>query len=51
MKRQKGGVVSDEQKAAMAALEAQGFVCTVCKGWQEARRAISGYLGEPHDEA
>ena len=51
MKRQKGGVVSDEQKAAMAALEAQGFVCTVCKGWQEARRAISDYLGEPHDEA
>lgn len=51
MKRQKGGVVSDEQKAAMAALEAQGYACTVCKGWQEARRAISDYLGEPHDEA
>ena len=51
MKRQKGGVVSDEQKAAMAALEDQGYVCTVCKGWKEARRAISDYLGEPHDEA
>ena len=51
MKRQKGGVVSDEQKAAMAALEAQGYVCTVCKGWKEARSAISDYLGEQHDEA
>ena len=46
MKRQKGGVVSDEQKAAKAALEDQGYVCTVCKGWKVARRAISGYLGE-----
>lgn len=49
MKRQKGGVVSDEQKAAMAALEDQGFFCVVCNGFQEARRAISDYLGESHE--
>ena len=46
MKRQHGGRISDAQKSSMAALEAQGYVCTVCKGWKEARRAISGYLGE-----
>ena len=51
MKRQKGGEVRSSQKAVMAALDDQGFSCTVCKGWQEARRAISDYLGEPHDEA
>lgn len=51
MKRQHGGRISDAQKSSMAALEAQGYACTVCKGWQEARRAISDYLGEPHDEA
>ena len=46
MKRQHGGRISDAQKSSMAALEAQGYACTVCKGWKEARRAISGYLGE-----
>ena len=51
MKRQHGGRISDAQKSSMAALEDQGYACTVCKGWQEARRAISDYLGEPHDEA
>ena len=46
MKRQKGGEVRSSQKAVMAALDDQGFSCTVCKGWQEARRAISDYLGD-----
>lgn len=49
MKREKGGRVSGAQKAAMAALEDQGFFCVVCNGFQEARRAISDYLGESHE--
>ena len=45
MKRQQGGRVSDAQKDSMAALEAQGYACTVCRGWAEARRSIVEYLG------
>lgn len=45
MKRQHGGRISDAQKSSMAALEAQGYACTVCRGWAEARRSIVEYLG------
>ena len=45
MKRQHGGRISDAQKSSMVALEAQGYACTVCRGWAEARRSIVEYLG------
>ena len=42
LKRQKGGTTSLEQKEWLENLEHQGWCCSVCKGWEEARK----YLGE-----
>jgi hypothetical protein len=36
MKRQKGGVVSPDQKQIMAELTRVGYVCQVCNGWRAA---------------
>lgn len=49
MKRQRGGVVSADQKGWLAALEEQGYKAVVCKGWEAAAEAIMAYLkgGEP----
>ena len=44
MKRRKGGKVSPEQKEWMSALEAQGYVCVVAHGSDEACDAIWQYL-------
>lgn len=46
MKRQKGGRVSDEQKAWISALTAQGYLAEVCHGWLEAAALIEDYLNE-----
>ena len=45
MKRQKGGVVSEEQKVMIDNLNEVGYYTTVCKGCDEAVREIKGYLG------
>lgn len=44
MKRQKGGRVSEAQKAWIAALIAQGYRAEVCHGWREAAALIEYYL-------
>lgn len=44
MKRQKGGRVSEDQKAWMEALTEQGYVCIVARGAEEACDAIWNYL-------
>ena len=44
MKRKRGGFVTDFQREAMQALEAQGFACVVCRGFTEAQEAIVKYL-------
>lgn len=45
MKRQRGGRVSDEQKAWIYALVAQGYLAIVCRGAEEAIENIKEYLG------
>ena len=44
MKRQKGGVVSPEQKAWLQALKGQGYRAEVCKGAAEAWDVIREYI-------
>ena len=44
MKRRKGGRVSEEQKAWISALKAQGYRAEVCHGWEEAADLITDYL-------
>lgn len=44
MKRQKGGAVSPEQKAWIAALNALGYRAEVCKGAAAAWEVISEYV-------
>lgn len=46
MKRQKGGKVSDNQKAWIAALTVQGYLAAVCYGWKDAASLIEDYLDE-----
>ena len=46
MKRQFGGRVSDEQKAWIADLIAQGYRVTVCRGAEEAIEELKSYLGD-----
>lgn len=50
MKRRKGGRVSDEQTAWIAALRGQGYLAHVCRGWEEAATLIAGYLDERWNE-
>ena len=49
MKRRRGGRVSEAQTAAMAALEAAGYACAVCRGWNEAVAALEAYAAEGRD--
>lgn len=42
LKRRHGGVVSDEQKIWLAHLEANGWLCTVAKGWEQAMKWLNG---------
>lgn len=44
LKRQKGGVVSDEQREWIAALNTQGYKAIICHGAEEAIEQIRGYL-------
>lgn len=44
MKRLKGSKTSDEQKAWLAKLKAQGYCVALCKGWQAAADVIMQYL-------
>lgn len=44
MKRVKGGSVSPEQRAWLAALQDQGYRAVRCLGWEQAREEIMSYL-------
>lgn len=44
MKKQRGGVVSESQKACMEMLSTNGYCVTVCHGFIEAKTAILQYL-------
>ena len=44
MKRTRGGVVSDEQREMLAALEAMGYAASVARGWEQASDIISDYI-------
>jgi VRR-NUC domain len=44
LKRRKGGVVSEEQKAWLEKYNANGYTALVCYGFDEARDAICTYL-------
>lgn len=46
LKRIKGGTVSANQKAWLAALSDQGYECAICRGWEEARKEILKYIKE-----
>ena len=45
LKRAKGGRVSEEQKAWIDDLAAEGNLACVCHGWDDARKVILRYLG------
>ena len=38
------GRVQPSQEEMMSLLQAQGYMCVVCRGWEEARRNIVAYL-------
>ena len=44
MKRRRGGRVSGEQEAWMEALGKEGYAAVVCRGWEEAAKALTRYL-------
>lgn len=44
LKRIKGSHIQREQVQWIAALEKQGYRARICKGWDEARKAIEEYL-------
>lgn len=44
MKKIRGGVVSESQKACMQMLSENGYCVTVCHGFIEAKTAITRYL-------
>ena len=46
MKRRTGGRISEEQRAMLDALRAQGYRTQVCKGWEQAKQIIEQYLRE-----
>ncbi|GHV27564.1 hypothetical protein FACS18948_5140 [Clostridia bacterium] len=46
LKRRKGGRVSGDQSAWLAALEGQGNAAHVCEGWDAAADVIMNYLRE-----
>ena len=45
LKRADGGRVAPEQVQWLAALDAQGYLAVVCRGFDEARLVLSFYLG------
>lgn len=46
MKRTHGGTASKAQRLVMARLMAAGYSCSVCHGFESARRTVEGYLDE-----
>jgi hypothetical protein len=46
IKRQKGGILSKNQKMTILKLEEQGYECRVCNGWRSAAQAVCDYLDE-----
>lgn len=44
MKKPRGGVVSDAQKACMEMLSSNDYCVAVCRGFIDAQEAIKGYL-------
>jgi hypothetical protein len=46
MKRQKGGVVSPEQTDWIAYLRGVGHIVLVCKGAEDAKNKITGFVNE-----
>ena len=48
LKRRKGGGVSPEQKAWLAALSEQGWLAVVCRGADEAVEVITEYLSQKY---
>lgn len=44
MKRQHGGILSEEQKDKIPKLRAQGYCVEVCKGFQQAADVIEAYM-------
>lgn len=44
MKKTRGGVVSESQKACMQMLSENGYCVTVCHGFMDAQDAVKGYL-------
>ena len=44
MKKPRGGVISDNQKACMEMLSNNDYCVTVCHGFLDAQEAIKGYL-------
>lgn len=44
LKRQKLGVVSDEQKEFHLSMSALGYAVAICKGWEAAKDTINNYL-------
>lgn len=46
MKRKQGGVLSEAQKRWVKALRSLGYRVEVCKGWEEARAVLEGYLND-----
>lgn len=51
LKRQKLGVVSDEQKKFLVSMEAMGWATAIAKGWDEARAVILRYLEQRHEQS
>lgn len=46
MKRQKGGVVSENQKKWIDRLNQNGYLAVVCRGFEEAREVVKEYMKE-----
>lgn len=44
LKRQRGGIVSDNQTAWMERLSREGYCVALCMGWEAASKAILEYL-------
>lgn len=49
LKRTKLGVVSSEQEAFGLLMNRLGWRSVICKGWEEASRAIQGFLAQVSD--
>ena len=44
LKKQRGNKTTENQDAWLEALNKQGYMAIVCKGWEEASKAILNYL-------